>query len=77
VQTLINRYNERLRAIIEEGRSQGEIDLEVNTTAAARVLIGAVQGLVIQSLLAGDVKRIRKGAPEAFAFCHRALRRAN
>lgn len=77
VRTLIKRYGERLRAIIERGKLQGEIDPEVNAAAAAAMLIGAIQGLVIQSLLAGDVKRIRRGAPEAFAFCRRALRRVN
>jgi len=75
VRTLIKRYGERLRTIIERGRLQGEIDPEVNAAAAAAMLIGAIQGLVIQSLLAGDVRRIRKDAPAAFAFFRRTLRR--
>lgn len=76
VRTLVGRYGEVLRSIIERGKSQGEIAQEIKTDAAVTMFIGAIQGLVLQSLLAGDVRRIRKAAPEAFALCRRALRRS-
>lgn len=75
VRTLVGRYSELLRSIVERGKSQGEIVQEIRTDAVVTMLIGAIQGLVLQSLLAGEVKRIRRSAPEAFALCRRALRR--
>lgn len=68
VQTLINGYRERLKAIMDKGKSQGELDESLDTVAAATLFIGMIQGLVIQSLLAGDAARLRKDAPGAFAI---------
>lgn len=67
VRTLISRYGERLRQLIEQGKSQGELALEVDTTAASTLFIGMVQGLVMQSLLADDIHRMRLDAPGVFA----------
>ena len=73
VRTLLDRYRERLWAIIEKGKAKGEIASDVDTIAAATVFIGTIQGLVMQSLLAQDVKRIRLGAPGAFAIYRRGI----
>lgn len=66
VQTLINGYRERLKAIMDKGKVQGELDQDLDTRAAATLFIGMIQGLVIQSLLAGDAARLKKEAPGAF-----------
>lgn len=73
VQTLISRYGERLRSLIEQGKLWGELAPEVDTTAAATLFIGTIQGLVMQSLLAGGVERIRVDAPGAFAIYRRGI----
>lgn len=73
VQTLISRYGERLRSLIEQGKLRGELAPEVDTTAAATLFIGTIQGLVMQSLLAGGVERIRVDAPGAFAIYRRGI----
>lgn len=75
VQTLVERYGERLRGLIEQGKTVGELDLDLDTEAAAILFIGTLQGLVMQSLLAGDVGRIRHDAPRVFAIYHRGIRR--
>jgi len=75
VRTLIGRYAERLRSIIEQGKAEREIAAVVDTAAAATLFIGTIQGLVMQSLLADDVQRIRTDAPGAFAIFHRGIRR--
>jgi AcrR family transcriptional regulator len=67
VRTLISRYGDRLRLLIEQGKAQGELAPEVDTTAAATLFIGMIQGLVMQSLLAGDINHMRVGAPGVFA----------
>lgn len=74
VQTLLARYGERLRTLIGEGQQAGEIDAGLDADAAAILFIGTIQGLVMQSMLAGDVERIRRDAPRVFAIYQRGIR---
>ncbi|MFO7602577.1 MAG: TetR family transcriptional regulator [Gammaproteobacteria bacterium] len=74
-QTLIRRYGERLGRVIDEGKACGEIDAGLDAQAAATLFIGTIQGLVMQSLLAGDVRRMRREAPGVFAIYQRGIRR--
>jgi len=71
--TLIERYSKRLAALIVKGKAQGELDKEVDTAAAATLFIGAIQGLIMQSLLAGNTERMRVDAPGAFAIYRRGI----
>jgi AcrR family transcriptional regulator len=73
VQIMIERYGERLRALIEEGKAQRELDSTLDSEAAATLFIGTIQGLVMQSLLAGDVSSIRRDAPGVFAIYRRGI----
>lgn len=72
-QTLIQRYAERIRTRIEAGKARGEIAAEVDTEAAATLFIGSIQGLVMQSMLSGDIERIRADAPGVFAIYQRGI----
>jgi AcrR family transcriptional regulator len=74
VRTLLARYGERLRGLIEQGRQAGEVDAGLDAEAAATLFIGTIQGLVMQSMLAGDVGRIRRDAPRVFAIYQRGIR---
>lgn len=74
VQTLVRHYGERLYRLIEEGKAQGELDVALDTQAAVTLFIGTIQGLVMQSLLAGDVASIRCDAPRVFAIYRRGIR---
>lgn len=73
-QTLIQRYAERVRARIEQGKASGEITREVNTQAAATLFVGTIQGLVMQSMLSDDLQRMRADAPGVFAIYQRGMR---
>ena len=73
VQTLIQRYGERLNRLIEQGKTCGELSASLDNEAAATLFIGTVQGLVMQSLLAGDITRIRLDAPRVFAIYRRGI----
>jgi len=73
-QTLIRRYGERLHGLIEEGKTAGELSASLDTSAAATLFIGTIQGLVMQSMLAGDVELVRKDAPRVFAIYLRGIR---
>jgi len=73
-QTLVRRYAERIAAHIEQGKASAEISSDVDTRAAAMLFVGMVQGLVMQSLLSGDIARMRRDAPGVFAIFERGLR---
>lgn len=70
---LLSQYGERLRSIIEQGKSRGELTTDVDTTAAVTLFIGMIQGLVMQSLMSGNVKRLRADAPGVFAIYRRGM----
>lgn len=71
--TLIQRYGERLHRLIEQGKACGELSATLDSKAAATLFIGTIQGLVMQSLLAGDMNRIRRDAPRVFAIYRRGI----
>ena len=73
-QALIQRYAERISARLEQGKASGEITHDVDTNASAILFVGMLQGLVMQSLLSGDIARMRKDAPGVFAVFERGLR---
>ena len=73
VQTLLQRYGERLNRFIELGKARGELSVTLDNEAAAMLFIGSIQGLVMQSLLAGDVDRIRRDAPRVFEIYRRGI----
>jgi TetR/AcrR family transcriptional regulator len=75
VKTVTRRYGERVRRVIEAGMAQGELDPGLNADSAVILFIGTIQGLVMQSLLAGNVRRIRRDAPGAFAIYRRGITR--
>ena len=74
--TLIQRYGERLGRLVAEGKERGELADTLDDKAAVTLFIGTIQGLVMQSLIAGGVKRIRASAPGAFALYRRAVEAA-
>ncbi len=74
-QTLIRHYGERLRRLLEAGKARSELHADLDPDAAATLFIGTIQGLVMQSLLAGDVARMRADAPGVFAIYRRGIGR--
>lgn len=65
-QTLMRRYRERLEQLIETGKNNGAFSVAFDTDVAVTLLIGMIQGLVMQALLEGDVDRMRRDAPRVF-----------
>ena len=72
-QEMMRRYGKRLRLLIEQGQSQGEISAHVDAGSAATLFIGMIQGLVIQAMLGGSLKGVRSAAPGAFAIFRRGI----
>ena len=74
-QTLIRRYGERVRALLAAGQTAGEVAADIDLEAATTLFIGTIQGLVMQSLLAGEPERISREAPAVLALYLRGIRR--
>lgn len=72
-QMLIRHNGERLRGLLEAGKTRSELHADLDPDAAATLFIGTVQGLVMRSMLAGDVTRIRSDAPGVFAIYLRGI----
>ena len=72
-QTLLRRYGERLHRFIAQGKALGELSVTLDEEAAAMLFIGSIQGLVMQSLLAGEVDHMRRNAPRVFEIYRRGI----
>lgn len=67
-QTMMKQYIERLCDIISSGKECGELHDDLDAAAAATLFIGTIQGLVMQSLIAGGMEKMRADAPRVFAI---------
>jgi len=74
---LLDRYGQFLVALLEQGQAAGEVRADVVPPVAVSMFIGAIQGLIMQSLLAGDMARMRVLAPQSFALYRRAIGRTS
>lgn len=72
-QTLIKNYAKRLHGFIEKGKQCGEVPASLDSEAAALLFIGTIQGLVMQSLLAGSIEHMRDAAPKVFTIYRRGI----
>jgi len=73
VQMLLHRYGKRVHRLLEEWKTCKEVDALIDTEAAATLFIGTLQGLIMQSMLAGDVRRMRNDAPKVFSIYRRGI----
>lgn len=72
-QTLMQRYGEMLCQRLKQGQDEDEIAADINVQAAATLFIGSIQGLVMQSMLSGDISNIRQAAPGVFSIYLRGI----
>lgn len=73
VQALVGSYGTRVRQLLAQGQAQGELHAALDLQAAATLFIGTVQGLVMQSLITGDLQRMCADAPRVFAIYQRGI----
>ncbi len=64
VHRFLGIHAQRLAAWIRRGQTVGEIPPKLDPQATATLFIGSIQGLVMQSLLAGDPGTLKTAAPE-------------
>lgn len=73
VQQLVGSYGARLHRLLAQGQAQCELRADLDVQAAATLFIGTVQGLVMQSLISGDMARMCGDAPRVFAIYQRGI----
>jgi AcrR family transcriptional regulator len=75
-QSMMKQYAARLRDMITSGKECGELRDNLDVEAAATLFIGTIQGLVMQSLIAGDMDKMRADAPRVFDIYLHGISRA-
>ncbi|AOW12526.1 hypothetical protein LPB72_15860 [Hydrogenophaga crassostreae] len=73
VRQLMQAYRMLLVKLLKRGQAEGLIAQSVDPQTATVVLMGAVQGLVMQALMSGDVAAMRTQAPRVFQLLRAGL----
>lgn len=74
VRNLLSRYGIVIETQIKRGQALNEIDSGIDPAVAASLFVGSIQGLVMQSMLAGDPASVNRYASQTFAIFERGLR---
>ncbi|AOY90076.1 hypothetical protein BKP64_18980 [Marinobacter salinus] len=64
-QTLAN-YRQKVISLLNLGIEQQRITPAIDTEAAAVLYLGAIQGLVVQGMIGGDIQSLETAAPRIF-----------
>lgn len=59
---LLDRYRRRVAELLAQAKAQALVDPALDEAAAATLFVGTVQGLVVQTLLAGDPQTLQPAA---------------
>lgn len=73
VRRLLGRYRELLLRLLTAAEQGGRLRGGVDKAAAASLFIGTIQGLVMQSMLAGSCEHMAAEAGRAFVLYQRAI----
>jgi AcrR family transcriptional regulator len=70
VKVLLTRYRERVERQLVQAQAVGELRQDLDVEIAITQYIGMIQGLVVQSLMSGDLQYITRQASATFdLFC--------
>lgn len=73
VRSLMQKYRSLLMGVLQQAQDQRWLAPGTDLQAAAVLFIGSVQGLVMQSLLSGDVRAVTTHAPGVLTIYLRGL----
>jgi TetR/AcrR family transcriptional regulator len=73
VRALMQRYRGVVMGLLQTAREQGLLRADADLPAAAVLFLGSVQGLVMQSLLSGQVDMMTAQAPGVFTHYLRGI----
>jgi len=74
IQIFMRHYRKRLSGLIDEGKTLGELSIEITTDEAVTHFICTIQGLLLLALVSGDSIDIRSEASRAFVIYRRGIR---
>lgn len=66
VRQTLARYRKKVVGLLELGIQQGRIASVIDTEAAAVLYLGAIQGLVVQAMVSGEIHTLEQAAPRIF-----------
>ena len=72
---LLASYRQLLMRLLEAAAQRGELDEKINQQAAASLFIGSIQGLVMQSMMAGSQLAMQEQAVAVLAIFERGIAR--
>ncbi|MGB3423318.1 MAG: TetR/AcrR family transcriptional regulator [Castellaniella sp.] len=73
VLALLTHYRRRLREHARRGIDQGELRDTLDLDTLPVLFVGAIQGLVIQSVLAGDIQHMKHQAAALFSLFRQGI----
>lgn len=73
IQSTMVKYRQKVVELLELGIQQGEISPHTDTEAAAVLYLGAIQGLVVQGVISGDIRALEPAAPRIFRLFRAGL----
>lgn len=73
VRELMQQYRKLISGLLLQAQASGLLAPDVDLQAAAVLFIGSIQGLVMQSLLSGQVHAMAEQAPGVYAIYLRGL----
>lgn len=75
LRSMLANYRQLLMRLLESAAQRGELDENINPQAAASLFIGSIQGLVMQSMVAGSQLAMREQATAVLAIFERGIAR--
>ena len=73
VREMLQSYRQLLLNLLQAAKESGDMPPEVDASAAATLFVGLVQGLVMQSMLSGEVTQMAASGPGVFKLFLRAI----
>ncbi|MDE2376778.1 TetR/AcrR family transcriptional regulator [Bradyrhizobium sp.] len=71
--SLLQQYARRISGKLEQAKAAREVGSDTDIEAAAILFIGTIQGLVMQSMLSGDLQAASSNAPRVLGIYLRGL----
>lgn len=66
IRQTLSRYRKKVVGLLDLGIQQGRIASGIDTEAAAVLYLGAIQGLVVQAMVSGEIHALEQAAPPIF-----------
>jgi AcrR family transcriptional regulator len=77
LRSMLASYRQLLMSLLAAATQRGELDENINPQAAASLFIGSIQGLVMQSMVAGSQLAMREQAVAVLAIFERGIAQQN